>query len=311
MPQTTSIISATLPSIAEMRERRNQLSERELWQRCQSAARLEMRGQRYSSEDRQDCAAQILADGIAALNGAMPTSHDPKHSLGSYCKRSQTIRRSLDRQRDRDIAAAEAEQDSAAWTIDALTPDVDPTVEVSPVDAWNAASKAAERLGFSMTSKPIRALFYGYARDVTGPVVADELAMSPNAYDVACCRGREMVRESYPTAEMFLLALCGDPVWSVDPSTGEPVLTYSVIDDSSEAHTRTHILAEDWRDGTDGGSWPDRPETADDARAACEMRQRPAAPKLAEQNRSKAHRQISPLQAEADALRNLGLALSR
>lgn len=308
----TSIIIPTLPTIAELRERRDQLSEREHWQRCQSAARLEMRGQAYSPEDRQDVAAQILTDGIEALKGATPTKHDPKHSLGAYCKRVQTARRSLDRQRARDLEAAQTEEDLAAWSIDALTPDDVATVEVSPDDAWKAAGIAASRLGFDIdTEAPIRALFYGYARDVAGPIVAEELDMSPNAFDVARLRGREIVRESYPTAEDFLIGLFGDPVWTLDPMTGEPVLTFSVVDASKAAHDRTHALAQDWRTGTDGGSWPERPETADDARAVCEVRHRRAAPGTAEKARTKAHRKISPLQAKADALRNLGLALAR
>jgi hypothetical protein len=310
MPIEHSIVQATLPSIAEMRARRDQLSERELWQRCQSAARLEMRGSRYSSDDRQDCAAQIMADGIAALNGSMPTNHDPKHSLAAYCGRAKNIRRSVDRMRDRDLAALESEQNANAWSIGALTPDDIPSAETDPSEALKMAEDACRRLKIA-DSGPILTLIYGYARDLPSAVVADELEMSPNAYDVACCRGRALVREQYPTAEDFLTALCGDPVWSIDPMTGEPMLTFSVTDASKSAHDRTHAMAQDWRSGTDGGSWPERPESAEQARAACEIRHRPAAPKTAEQNRSKAHRKISPMQAEADALRNLGLALSR
>lgn len=310
----TSIQLATLPSIAEMRERRGQLNEHQLWYRCQSAARLEMRGQRYSSDDRQDCAAQIMADGIAALNGSMPTERDVRHSLGSYCKRAQTVRRSLDRSRDRDILAAEQEQDTAAWSLDALTPATMPNAEVSASDALKAAETACRRLGFP-AGGPILTLIYGYARDLPSAVVAHELQMTPNAYDVACCRGRETVRLTYPTAEEFLTALCGEPVWSIDPMSGEPILTFALIDQSKGAHDRTHALAQDWRDGTCNGKWPVRPENASQARSACEVyggsvRWRRPAVKAAELKNRLAHRDISREQAEADALRNLGLALA-
>jgi hypothetical protein len=274
-----------------------------------------MRGKRYSSEDRQDCAAQIMLAGLTETGGATPRADDSRHSLASYCGKAKNVRRSIDRMRDRDQLAAETEQDANAWSIDALTPDVFPSAEITQTEANHAAVTACKRLGLDDSRAPIVTLFYGYARDLPSAVVASELGMSPNGYDVACCRARELIRSIYPTAEEFLTALCGDPVWTVDPMTGEPVLTFSKTDASSEAHNRTHAMAIDWRDGTNAGSWPVRPEDAKQARSACEVyggsvRWSRPAPKTAEQKRAKAHRQISPLQIQADSLRRLGQALN-
>jgi hypothetical protein len=145
------------------------------------------------------------------------------------------------------------------------------------------------------------ALFYGYARDLPGPVVAAELGMSPNAYDVACCRARTLIREQYPTASEFLRALVGETTTVLDRMTGEAVLRFVKIDASREAHGRTHLLATDWRDGTDGGNWPVRPESAGQANASCVYR--------------KDGQRIAPIvvsmQEKADSLRRLGYALGR
>jgi hypothetical protein len=300
----------SLMSPQALREYRDQLTERELWERCQSAARLELRGSRYSSDDRQDCAAQIMADGLAALNGSLPIGTDPKHSLGAYCKRAQTIRRSLERQRARDDLAAQEEQDAHAWSVDALLPEESAPVEVTAEEASHAAIAACQRLGLDPSRGPVMALFYGYARDLPGAQIAHELGMSPNGYDVACHRARALVRAAYPDAEAFLTALCGDPVWTVDPMTGEPTLRFALHDDSREAHDRTHALAQDWRDGTDAGSWPTRPETIEDARARCEVRYRRGAPQTADKRRQRAYKHTSAEQVEADALKRLGWALA-
>lgn len=301
----------SLLTITQLRQQRDQLTERELWQRCKDAARLEMRGSMYSPDDRQDCAAQIMADGLATTHGAPPRRDDPKHSLSAYCQRAKTIRRSVERHRARDLAATESEQDAAALSLDALMPDEQPIREVTHDEAMAAAREACRRIGFQTHDRsPIRALFYGYARDLPGATIAHELGMSPNAYDVACCRARTLVRAAYPSATDFLQALCGSPVWTIDRLTGEPTLRFALHDDSREAHDRTHALAVEWRTGTAAGSWPQRPESVEQARAACQVRFRRSASVTAAQRAARAHRKIAADQQQADALRRLGYALA-
>lgn len=304
----------TLLTLKDLREKREQMTERELWQRCKDAARLELRGAMYSPDDRQDVAAQIMADGLTLTFGAPPKRDDGKHSLSAYCQRAKTIRRSIERQRARDLAATESEQDAAALSLDALMPDEQPIREVTADEAMTAAKEACRRLGLTAGRlpkiSPVLALFYGYARDLPGATIAHELEMTPNGYDVACCRARSLVRAAYPSATDFLEALCGSPVWTIDTMTGEPILRFALRDDSAEAHDRTHALSVEWRTGTDGGSWPTRPETTEAARAACQVRFRREAPKTAAQRRERAHRKISPDQQKADALRRLGYALA-
>jgi hypothetical protein len=292
----------------QWREQRQLLTPTELLSRCKSAARLEMRGQMFSTDDRLECAASIMADGVAELKGSMPREGDQRHSLNAYCGRAKNYRRSIQRQRDRDAADAERCADEQAWTLDALMPDYGVDVEPPSMEtAARAAEHAMQRL--DLDGENVFTLFYGYCRDLPGPVVADELTISANAYDVRCLRAKAVVRDAYPTAVEFLAALVGEPIRVDDPLTGETMLRFCLEDASSEAHNRTHCLHQPWREGTDAGSWPTRPETADAARAVCEVRQRRAAPKLAVENIRKATRGTSIEQVQADSLLRLSRAL--
>jgi hypothetical protein len=291
----------SLLTIQDLRARRGQITEQELLKRCKDAARLEMRGSNYSPEDRQDCASQIMVDGLAETKGAPPMADDQRHSLAAYCGRAKNVRRSLIRDRERDQTETEAQSLARAWSIDALMPDDVAEIEpVSEAEAWQMVDKIAARLAIDCDQN-IATLFYGYIRDMPGPAIAAELEISANAYDVRCLRAKDKIRKSYPTAKSFLRMLVGEPTIVVDPMTGEPVLRFSRTDDSKAAHDRTHLLAEDWRSGTDGGSWPTRPENAEDARRVCEIRHRSGG--------RRKPREISP-QVEADALLRLGQALS-
>ena len=291
-PQKTNLLT-----LAQLRFMRGAMTERELMHRCKDAARLEMRGNMFSPDDRLDCASKIMLDGLETTNGAPPRGDDPKHSLGAYCKRAQTYRRSVERQRDRDQGQTIAEQDATAWSSDALIPD---TVleQRTEAESMHVAVDISRRLGLNASATPILTLFYGFARDLPSAVVALELGLSPNAYDVQCCRARAAIREQYPTAADLLAALVGPTSPVLDPMTGEIVLRFCKHDDSQPAHDRTHLLAVEPREGTDAGNWPQRPENRSQADAVCTM----SAGIAVKGNK------ISP-QVEADSLRRLGYAL--
>ncbi len=292
-------VQTNLLTLAQLRFQRGAMTERELMHRCRDAARLELRGKMFSPDDRLDVASQIMVDGLTATGGAPPRADDPKHSLGSYCKRAQTCRRSLERQRDRDNLAAQTRQDQHAWSADAIVPDVLPE---SPTEgeSMHVAIDICRRLQLDDATSPVVTLFYGFARDLPGVVVASELGISPNAYDVACCRARTTIRELYPTATDLLAALVGGTTTVIDPMTHEVVVRFCKQDDSRPAHDRTHILAVAAREGTDAGSWPERPETALAAREVCTVEFRPGVKVKGAK--------ISP-QVKADSLRRLGYAL--
>jgi hypothetical protein len=320
--------AASLLTLAQLRAKRGALTEHELMHRCKDAARLELRGAMFSPDDRLDVAAQIMADGLAATGGSLPSATDPQHSLNAYCYRVKNYRRSIESARERDNLAAQAEQDRQAWSIDALTPSYVQEPEVcSPRTATEAADLAAWRLSQAPDSVAdgrrytnLWRYLYGTARDVAGPIIACELGLSPNAYDRACSRARVELRRRYPSAIDLLTALL---------DLGAEVRT----DASRPAHERTHLLAHQWREGTDAGTWPTRPIDVAAARAVCEVRYRRAAPnRAAEQaRRALTHRAgmeelgpgARPLsrkdkqapgtaeQARTDALRRLGYALSR
>lgn len=292
-------VQTNLLTLAQLRFQRGAMSERDLMNRCKDAARLEMRGKMFSPDDRLDCASKIMLDGLESTNGAPPRGDDPKHSLGAYCKRAQTFRRSVERQRDRDQNATTAEQDSFAWSGDALIPDY-VGEEMTEGDAMHVAVDICRRLKLDDSASPVVSLFYGFARDLPSVVVAAELGLSPNAYDVQCCRARTTVRELYPTAADLLAALVGDTTTVIDPMTSETVLRFVKQDDSKAAHDRTHCLAVAPREGTDAGSWPTRPENRSQADAVCVVR---SGIKVKGEK-------ISP-QETADSLRRLGYALSR
>ena len=301
-----------LLTLTQLRERRSAMSETDLLRRCKDAARLELRGAMYSPDDRLDVAADIMASVLTDTKGSTPSADDRRFSLAVLCGKAKNARRSIDRDRQRDTLAAEEREIENAWSLDALIPGYTvPEPAITMTDAAELADDLIDRL-ILPDSEDIFRLFYGYARELPGPVVADELDISPNSYDVSCSRARGHVREAFPTAADFLAALVGNTTQTIDPMTGELVWRYVLTDASREAHDRTHILAEDWRDGTDGGSWPTRPETREHARALCEIRQVRAAPATAAKRAARAGRAAGGHdQAQADALRRMGIALAR
>lgn len=277
-------------TLQELRQKRGQITEIELWQRCKSAARLEMRGQTFSTDDRDECAAKIMAQGLEETKGSLPVSDSPKHTLSAYCGRAKNHRRSLEAQRQRDEHQAMMELDQSAWAdieIDVYEPE-----EISAEDAMRIAKQTCKRLGMSYTSSSIGALFYGYVRDLPSQDVAAELGMNVAAYDMACSRGRSLVRAAFPNAGDFLDALAGGSTHWTDPMTQTAILRFVLQDDSSEAkHGPSRLLVRPWRD------WQSV-EFAMSTRFDLSVV-------------SKAAKRVLSLEAQSESLRNLGMALQR
>lgn len=322
-------MSPSLLTLAQLRERRDALTERELLDRCKDAARLELRGADFSPDDRLDVAADLMLRVLGETAGAPPSRDDRRYSLTVLCGRAANARRKLQRQREHDDAATQAEQDRHAWSVEALTPDlIDSAPEpISAATASEAADVAAWRLSKAPHSVADRRGYvnlwrylYGVVRDLPEPIIAHELGLTDKAYSVSCSRARVALRERYPSAVDLVRAL-------ID-------LGASVTDDASKAaHDRTHLLAHDWREGTDAGNWPARPIDKAHADAVCTVRHRRAAPKTADRATRRAlksrygsrslsddalslssHDDGAPMTSEqltADALKRLGQALSR
>lgn len=304
-----SSVQGSLLRPSDIRRLRQSMTERELLARCRDAARLELRGARYSREDREDVAAQILAEGLAATHGVLPSKNDRTHSLTAYCGKAKNRRRSIDAERSRDEQAAVDAADDAAQSVWALAADFVPAPEpTSTLEAAEMADEAQRRLLMAdRDDTDIWTLLYRMVRDLPTAQIANDLDVSPNAIDLRTARGRRKLRAAYPDAAELLADLVGDPIAAL--IEGEPTLIFSREDRSTEAttHGKTwggKALRDQsgrWREGTDAGRWPERPADSDAANAACTLRRLPGG--------RRKHRDADA-QATADALRNLGMALA-
>lgn len=63
--------SGLLPSIEAQREQRECVSAEDLWLTCRKASRVALRGTMYSPDDREDCAAKLVADVLASAAEAV------------------------------------------------------------------------------------------------------------------------------------------------------------------------------------------------------------------------------------------------
>lgn len=307
---------ARLLPLAETRRLRGLLTEREHLARCRDAARREMRGANYSPDDRADCAAEILAAGLAETHGTPPRIDDARHSLTAYCGRARNYRRGLERERARDDAERIAAEDRQAWSMVDTLADAEPLPEpTSRVEAWIAAQRAVARLGVG-DIPAADLLLYRLARDVSAAVLSAEVGKSHDAYRQAESRAAKSIRERFPDAAALMLALADvNPAPRIDPMDGSTVWLYGYADASRGATTHgktvagrmVRNLAAEWRTGTAGGQHARRAENAAAAREVCEVKRRrprkptPATARLTDEQRA---------QAEADAIRKLGRALA-
>lgn len=239
-----------LPTLAEWREARNRMTEYELLKLARSAARLELRGAMYSADDRLDVAATIVADVLAANDGATPRRDSAKYaSLGAACKRAQTLRRTIDRTREHDAKEARARAVAYAQSPAALGAEHTPAAHVAILAM--ASERAAERAASAVCSElglpadcdsPAWCVFYQWARGATGEVCAAERGVTWACWKVRQSRGAKFVRGFYGAAELMGRLSLGATV----DAAGE--IVFALRDDSREAHGRTPILAPDWRE---------------------------------------------------------------
>lgn len=257
-----------LMSLAEWRERRGLLplavkrddgtlnrSADSLLNRATNAARLELRGASFSPDDRADVAAAIMADVLTETGGSAPRADSPRVTLTALCDRAKTLRRSLERQRARDDADAQAAAARYALTADALGIDQTPAEHVAIVGrssvaaAERAALAAMDAIGLdtggeNVTDTPVFALFYVMARGESPEVCAAERGVSHGAWRVRQSRGAKLIHATYSASEVLARLTLGARM--ID---GQPV--YVTRDDSREAGSRTRMLAPDWRDRAD------------------------------------------------------------
>lgn len=305
----------------QIRQLRERMTESELLKRCRSAASLEMRGSSYSHEDRADCAAALMLAALDATAGLCPAKDDSRWTLTMQCGRARNFRRALDSERKRDQLAADIAADIAANSIDALMPDahgLDP--DASPSDPAVAAAQVTDlaltRLGYGDSAPvSVRTLIYRQLRrmdDASPALIAGELSIGEGTVDRRAQEGRKRIKRDYPHAIDFLRALI-----DAEPTAS---LAYSHDDLSRPAPTHGKTVAgrelrqraAEWRTGTDAGDYAQRATSAEHAREVCEVTHQRPAPVKASKARARADKLAGgERQATADALRRLGLALTR
>lgn len=261
-----------------LRQAREMMTESELLALAKSAARLELRGAEWSAEDRADCASETVWHILTDCDGSAPPRGSMKGSLTHACHVAKNWRTSKLRQRAADKRAQEAAEDrlsvsgSAMWEALEMAdiPDGYAAARQAQVieEAHRVAEDATQRLELT-TGGPVHAVFYQWARDESAAVCADENGVSAEAWQKRVERGQALIRAAFPSF--------GDLLDAIRDS--EPITLYR----------RGRI---DWptREGTDGGTWPQRPEDATEAREACTMRHRCPVPGLAAMNASRARR---------------------
>jgi hypothetical protein len=180
-------------------------------------------------------------------------------------------RRSFDRTRATETRAVKSDQDlrTAQWTnaLDALDPTV---LRVAREDAEDAATAGMRRLSrdgvkWSRGGSVWLAL-YGACRGMSDAEIGAELDR-PDV-EVLAPMGRRAIQVS----------VSGDPIVLLDTLTGgwsgrdkDGRLIY-VTRDEREARIRmAGSMATEWRSGTNGGEWPERPTSPEGAREACSV----------------------------------------
>lgn len=257
--------SDTAPTVLDLiRSARGQMDMRELLKRCESAARLELRG--WDGEDRKDCAAAIMLHVLEETRGAPPRKDSPRVKLTHLCHLAQNWRTTTTRYRAAVERARQAQEDAHTLSMGAALDIID----AKPLDAEIAAAEesaerahvVAERICDRLElprGAAVYARIYQWARGETSEVCADENGVKLSTWDMRLKRGAEMIAALYP-----------DPSALLDELRDEPPSIYR----------RSRV---EWptREGTDGGRYPLRPETAEDARAASLMRHQCPVPGLA------------------------------
>lgn len=236
-----------LPSLAEMRAARGQMTETDLLKLCKSAARLEMRGAMYSADDRLDVAADIMAAVLTETGGAMPRTDSERVKLGRLCGDAKNRRRSIDARRQRDQLDAETRAAEYALSSAAIGADHTPARHVAIVAragelaAARAATAVCAELGLDVAEdSPAWTVFYVWTRGASPEVCAAERGATWGTFRVRMTRGAKFVRGFYGVAELVSKLTLG-------ATLTDDGLVYVCEDASREAHNRTPIMAPDWR----------------------------------------------------------------
>jgi hypothetical protein len=240
----TGDIKSGLPTLADFRADRNMLPAGvlrpdgtldmradSLLRRANSAASLELRGANYSTEDRADVAATIVADVLALAGGlklapenARPSTDknsgisadSPKVTLTALCDRAKTLRRSIDRQRQHDCAGEKVAREKRALQPAALGIKPDDTTAKHAAILGRASVAVARRATDSVfrdlfkladdgevdRGKPSWATLYQWVRGETAEVCAAENGVELSAWKMRANRGGKTIRETWTSAEL-------------------------------------------------------------------------------------------------------------
>lgn len=287
----------TAPSLLPLdvqRAIRGIMSDAELVKLCASAARLEMRGANYSPEDRADAAAQLAADVLAECHGSPPRATDRHYSLTALCGRARNLRRSLDRQRQRDAAEAAQRADAELWTVAPLASlaDVLAADALTPDEGAAIAARVCARLDLDDVANAAD-LIARLVRGVTGETVAAERDCAPATIRQRERRAAQTIRQRYPNAAALIAAVAD----VVTPDQSREARGHG----ETVGGAMLRAAANDWRTGTANGAAPTRPDTAEQARALCAMRKA----------RGRRKHRETPAAEQSASLARLGAALAR
>ena len=228
-----------------LRRVRDRMSERDLLKLSREAARLELRGDQWDSEDRADCAAEVMWHILAEHEGAPPLSDSPRARITHACGIAKNWRAAQLRRRAMEARAEQAAEDAYALSPAAMLDSIPDTLSAEYLAeraaqdiaaAHDAAAAAIARLELT-PGGPVHAAFYQWARGASGDQCAAENDVAPATWRKRVERGGALIRAAFPD----LGALC-EAMRESDP----PAI-----------YRRARIRWQD-REGTDGGSRPTR-----------------------------------------------------
>lgn len=224
------------------------LSEEELLKRCRDAARMALRSELWSADDKEECTAHLVltvleamalngqgarraSDGTTLVAGELPRRNDPRWSFTALKRAAGDWRDATDRQRDRDALLGGDET---------VTVHVDrDESELCPLDRWTlqpvsadgyraadenqgmarirtAVSAACAELGFPAGTdenpSPAYCLMYEWIAERSAEESASDLGVSWSAWRKRTSRARKSILETYPDASDLIAVLAGVPV---------------------------------------------------------------------------------------------------
>lgn len=226
------------PTVLElMRAARDMMTDEELIDRCRSAAVLELVGQNYSTDDRLDCASDMILRIFSETHGAPPRRQSGRISWTRLRGDAANYRRSLDAARKRDTDNAESDAAEHAAGFDAIA-DVIAFTDLpagyrearetqTHETRIRAAQSACETLGVALDGN-VYAVLYQWLADTDGVTAAGAHGMTAGAWRVRINRGGKILRGAYPNpADLLSKLIGGAPLVTRTIGTAPPE-TYSV-----------------------------------------------------------------------------------